>query len=218
MLIGPPDLLPTLKQSIDATHEVIPFPEADALRALEVISRRRPQIVMVEKAFAATPRGAALINRIKADPTLTRSEIRVVGVSAEDSRVVSPAGSSAVAAGAAGAGKAGAPAAPLDQRGTRRAPRHKVASTVQILADGNIATVVDLSTIGAQIISAVILKPNQKLRVILSDEQVSIRFSAVVAWASFEIPQTSSPHYRAGIEFVDADAAAIEAFSLRHRQ
>jgi PilZ domain len=214
VLIGASEVLPGLKKSIDPNAELVTFADVDALRALEVISRRRPDIVIAEKTFAATPRGAALINRIKADPTLIKSEIRVVGPRPTDVRIVS-AGESSVAVAEPAA--AAAPA-PLDQRGTRRAPRYKIAGLVEIVADGNVATVVDLSTIGAQIVSVIILKPNQKVRMILTDDKATIRFGAIVAWASFEIPPKDGPRYRAGIEFVDADAEALEAFCIRHKQ
>jgi PilZ domain len=214
VLIGAPEVLPGLKKSIDPNAELLTFADVDALRALEVISRRRPDTVIAEKTFAATPRGAALINRIKADPTLIKSEIRVVGPRPTDVRIVS-AGESSVAVAEPAA--AAAPA-PLDQRGTRRAPRYKIAGLIEIVADGNVATVVDLSTIGAQIVSAIILKPNQKVRMILNDDKATIRFGAIVAWASFEIPPKDGPRYRAGIEFIDADAEALEAFCIRHKQ
>jgi PilZ domain len=207
VLIGAPDVLPALKQSIDDDAEVLTFADVDALRALEVISRRHPQAVIVDKVFAATPRGAALINRIKADPTLTKSQVRVVGKGPADTQIVAPA-----------AEPAATPLAPLDQRGTRRAARYKIAGDLEIVADGNLATVVDLSTIGAQIVSAIILKPNQKVRMVLTDEETTIRFAAVVAWASFEIPPKDGPRYRAGIAFVDADATALEGFCNRHKK
>jgi PilZ domain len=213
VLIGAPEVLPGLKKSIDPNAELLTFADVDALRALEVISRRRPDAVIAEKTFAATPRGAALINRIKADPTLIKSEIRVVGPKPTDVRIVS-AGESSVAVSE----PAAAAPAPLDQRGTRRAPRYKIAGLVEIVADGNVATVVDLSTIGAQIVSATILKPNQKVRMILTDDKATIRFGAIVAWASFEIPPKDGPRYRAGIEFIDADAEALQAFCIRHKQ
>ena len=54
------------------------FPAQEALRALEVITRKRPDVVALEQTFAATTRGAALINRIKADPKLSTCEIRIV--------------------------------------------------------------------------------------------------------------------------------------------
>ena len=62
------------------------------------------------------------------------------------------------------------------------------------------------------------LKPNQKVRMILTDDKATIRFGAIVAWASFEIPPKDGPRYRAGIEFIDADAEALEAFCIRHKQ
>ncbi len=260
VLIAAADLLPTLKQRfLDADSELLAFADTEALKALDAISRRRPSVVTLERAFAATPRGAALINRIKADPTLTGSEIRVVSHDTDDTDVVSPATtpsdhaagpasagpaapaavappaapapggptSAAVAAPAPAAVAAPAPsvvatpaapgAAPLDQRGTRRAPRFKLVGNVEVVADGNAATLIDLSTVGAQIMSAYVLKPNQKLRMTIADEQATIRVSAVVAWALFEIPPESGPRYRAGIEFIDAKAAEVDAFRVRHQ-
>jgi hypothetical protein len=47
----------------------------------------------------------------------------------------------------------------------------------------------------------------------LPDTPRPIRFSAAVAWAAFEMPRgKSAPHYRAGLEFFDADTAAIGRF------
>ncbi len=131
VLIAAPELLPALKKRASAYEgELLAFPDTEALRALEVISRRRPRLVALERAFAATPRGGALINRIKADPALTGSEIRIVSHDSDESRVVSPAASGHgtaredQAAGAAvPAPDSTAPAAALDQRGTRRAQR-----------------------------------------------------------------------------------------------
>ncbi len=240
VLIAAADRLPTLKQrAADTEGELLAFSDTEALRALDAISRRRPSVVALEKVFAATPRGAALINRIKADPTLSGSEIRVVSYDTDDTRVVSPATTAtdhgaaptapehtapatlAAAATAAVAAPAPAvvavPAAQLDQRGTRRAPRFKLVGNVEVIADGNATTLIDLSTVGAQIVSATVLKPNQKLRMTVADEHATIRVSAVVAWASFEIPPKSGPRYRAGIEFIDAKAAEVDAFRIRHQ-
>jgi len=211
VLIGSGELLPRLKDRTggDATDEVLAFTDVDALRALEAITERKPTVVAIEKEFAGTPRGGALINRIKADPTLTACEIRIVSPDAEPVKVSK--GKPADAAPAA-------PAAPLDQRGTRRAPRFKVAGQVEVLVDGNLALLVDLSTIGAQVLSPTVLKPNQRVRMALSDEHSSVRFNASVAWASFEIPRNTNPRYRAGIEFIDADKSAVNAYLARHKQ
>jgi hypothetical protein len=226
VLIAASDLLPSLKESVGSGAELLAFSDTEALRALEVVSRRRPRVVMIERLFAATPRGAALINRIKADPTLTGSEIRVVSGLREalpaappatgGDRPVAPA--AATSPGPHSTAVATTVALPaIDQRGTRRAPRSTMIGTVELVADGNAATLVNLSMVGAQVVSPVILKPNQKLRMTLADEQVTLRFGGVVAWASFEIPPGSGPRYRAGVEFLDADGDAVEAFRLRHK-
>jgi hypothetical protein len=111
-----------------------------------------------------------------------------------------------------------APVAPLDQRGTRRAPRFRIAAKVEIQVDGHPATLVDLSTVGAQVVSVGALKPNQRVRITMGDAKVSLRFNAAVAWAKFEIPPGSGPRYRAGLDFVDADHKSVDAFCARHKQ
>jgi hypothetical protein len=50
-----------------------------------------------------------------------------------------------------------------------------------------------------------------------ADSYGQVRCQAVVAWAAFEIPAASEPRYRAGIDFLDANGAAVEAFRLRHQ-
>jgi hypothetical protein len=204
VLIGAFDLLPGLKERAGTINgEVLTFADADALRALETITKRRPGVVALERMFAVTPRGAALINRIKADPALRQSEIRVLAHDSDYQRVVP---------------RTPPPTAPsLDQRGTRRAPRFKMAANVMAQVDGKSASVIDLSTVGAQIVSSAVLKPNQKIAVVLQDDITSIRFTASVVWTSFEIPPNSGPRYRAGLDFPDADADAIAAFCERHK-
>jgi hypothetical protein len=77
-----------------------------------------------------------------------------------------------------------------------------------VLVDGNPVALVDVSVIGAQVISPSILRPNQRIRVTLPDPGRPIRVAAGVAWASFEMPK-AGPRYRAGIEFFDADVTAV---------
>jgi hypothetical protein len=228
VVIAAPDLLPELTQRVaGADDEVLTFADVDALSALEVIVNRRPHTVALERQFAATPRGAALINRIKADPGLIGSELRIVSHDSDYTRVLprpavqtpagsAPSGRTAVVASLAPA--AVAVPAVLDQRGTRRAPRFKIAGDMSMLLDGNAARLVDLSEVGAQVISPTVLKPSQRVRAVLTDDHGALRFNAAVAWAFFEIPSQRGPQYRAGVNFVDADGNAVGAFCLRHKQ
>jgi hypothetical protein len=103
------------------------------------------------------------------------------------------------------------PPAPLDQRGTRRAPRFVVATGIEVTIDGNPASLINLSMVGAQVVSPTILKPNQRVRMTLPDAEGPIRVMAGVAWAAFEMPK-SGPVYRAGIEFYDAEAGNVGRF------
>ena len=193
--------------------DALAFPDTDALQALDVITRQRPSVVALERLFAATSRGAAFINRIKADPALASCEIRIVAHDSAYSRISPRRPGEAAAAAAPTAVVEAPPAAPapLDQRGTRRAPRFRVVDSVEVLVDGNAATLIDVSLVGAQIVSASTLRPNQRLRMSLPDASRPIRFSAGVAWAAFEMPK-GGPRYRAGIEFYDADPEGVTRF------
>jgi len=202
VIVAAPEYLPALQEQGDF-GDALAFSDADALKALEAITRDRPKVIALEKQFAATSRGAALIKRIKADPKLRKCEIRVVSHEGENDDVEQPEPASQSAEAA--------PPAKLDQRGTRRAPRVKIVDGVEVLIDGSPAMLIDLSVVGAQVVSPTILRPNQRVRMILPDEERPIRCVAGVAWAAFEMPK-SGPRYRAGIEFFDAESGNLDRF------
>jgi hypothetical protein len=195
VLIAAPEHLHALKEGFG---DALAFSDADALKALEAITREKPKAVVLEQLFAATSRGAALIKRIKADPSLGRCEITIVS---HDGTPLTPKKKKDGAA----------PAAPLDQRGTRRAARFNVTNGIEVTIDGKPAALINLSVVGAQVVSPTILKPNQRVRMTLPDRESPIRVMAGVAWAAFEMPK-SGPVYRAGIEFYDAEAGNLDRF------
>lgn len=216
VLISPPEHLAAL-QARDDLGTAAAFSDTDALRALDAITRERPKMVAIERGFAATSRGAALIDRIKADPRLTACEIRVVAYDSDDVRVSprSKEDASAILAtigpGPAVAVAVPATVAPLDQRGTRRAQRFMIVEGIEVQIDGNAASLINLSTIGAQVVSPAILKPNQHIRFTLVDPPRQTRCRAAVAWAALEIPKGTA-RYRAGIEFFGADQESMARF------
>jgi hypothetical protein len=91
-----------------------------------------------------------------------------------------------------------------------------MAEGTEAQVDGALVKVVDLSTIGAQILCPIPLKPQQQVRMVLADDLGLVKFSATVAWAFFEIPKGVS-RYRAGVEFKDAEPNAVDAFGKRHK-
>src|SRR5215213_8620451 len=80
VIIGATELLEVLRESAAADGEVLSFSDTDPIQALDAITAGKPAVVVIERLFAATSRGAALINRIKADPSLASLEIRVASV------------------------------------------------------------------------------------------------------------------------------------------
>ena len=224
VVIGAPEHLEPLRKRVGGDGDVLGFADREVARALEAITTRRPAVVVLERLFAATSRGAALINRIKTDPDLTFAEIRIVAHDGSYSRVSARRGAAAAASVAAStapataAETAPAPAPPsLDYRGTRRAARYQILEGTAALVDGTEAEIVDLSAIGAQVIVRAALRPKQRIRVALSDDAGVVKLNAEVAWVRFEIPK-STPRYRAGVEFRNAESGPVEAFCKRHQR
>ena len=209
VLIAASERLAALQQQADLTNAEA-FTDTDVLKALDTIARRRPQVVALDQRFAASARGAAFINRIKADPALASCEIRVIDPDASAGRgTVTPADAAAVAPAAAAADAL--PAVQPDRTGTRRAERVAITKSVDVLIDGNPATLVNISIVGAQVLSPSLLRPNQRVRMSLVDEARPIRFNGVVAWAAFEMPK-EGPRYRAGVNFYDASPDMVARF------
>ena len=228
VIIAALNLTPSLCERLADEGELLTFADTEPIQALQTILEQRPRLIVLERLFAATPRGAALINRIKTDPQVSQAEIRVMSHTGDYTRVVSRGAvaepavvAPPVYAGAtesrepeyesAGSGTLDETPRQLDWHGTRRAARFRIRQGVEIQLDGNPANLVDLSVMGAQVISATILRPNQRVRISVPTDDFVMRFRGAVAWAKFELPKpTEPPRYRAGVEFADADAAAMD--------
>lgn len=213
VLIGPADSLPGLKERLDPKAEVQEFTDSEALEALDYIIRTKPGIIAMQDEFSDTSRGTALINRIKDDPSLSACEVRVLAPDATPSRVTAKRGSG----GPAVAVDEKKPA--LDVKGTRRAPRIRIKDGVEVAVDGNPAALVDLSTVGAQVVSPTVLKPNQRVRILMGDGKAAIKCNGAVAWAAFEMPKGMPTRYRAGIDFgTTVDPGSVEGFAKKNKK
>jgi len=215
VLIGPADSLPGLQERLDPGAQIQTFADTEALEALDHIMRTKPVLIAMQDEFSATSRGTALINRIKDDPTLTNCEVRIMARDASQNRV-------AVKRAGAGGGAVAVEEPPkpaLDQKGTRRAPRIRIKDGVEVAVDGNPAALIDLSTVGAQVVSPTILKPNQRVRVVLGDAKNPVKCAGAIAWAAFEMPKGMPTRYRAGIDWgMTPEALNIEAFANRNKK
>ena len=214
VLIGPLDSLPALQERLDPKADVQTFTDAEALEALDHIIRNKPALVAMQDEFADSSRGQALINRIKDDAVLATVEVRVMGKNPAQNRVAvkrgSPGGSAVVAV-------AEKLKSALDQKGTRRAARVPIKDGVEVAVDGNTAGLIDLSVVGAQVVSSTVLKPNQRVRVTM--ENGKVKCAGAVVWAAFEMPKGLPTRYRAGIDWgVTAEAPKVETFAKKNKK
>jgi hypothetical protein len=210
VVIGPPDALDGLRDRLESGTDVQSFTDAEALEALDHVIRHKPRIIALDREFSGTSRGIAFVNRVKDDPSLMGCDVRVIERSGSErlaasfSMPVPPTPHDVKAL--------------LDETGTRRSPRIDIKEGIELTADGNPATLVNLSMTGAQIVSRTVLKPNQRVRLVFGDGPTAIRCNGSIAWAAFEMPKSALPQYRAGVNFIVADAEALATFAEKHKK
>jgi len=203
ILIAAPELIPALRERV-GEGGVLTFADSDPVRAMDAILADRPPIVALERLFAASPRGAALIARIKDDPSLDACEIRILS---HDSRYqrVSPRKRDTPPAK-----RAAKPAQAFDL-GTRRWPRFRIRESAAASVDGHASRLVDLSLGGVQLIGPESLRAKQKVAVRLGAAERALDVAGTVVWARVELSRRG-PAARVGIQFTNPDAGALTKF------
>jgi hypothetical protein len=197
-----------LKKRLSHEPGVALFSDCESLKALEAILAAHPKILALDRTFAATARAAALVARVKAEPQLRATDVRVL---AEDESNL-PVLLNARVPGFEGALVRSS--YPLDYCGTRRAPRF-VTRAVNVSVNGKSGQLVNLSCIGAQVRASLRLRPEEAIRIALGDGDSEVRMKGVVAWCVAE-PIDGQVMYRAGLEFVEPDSMTLEAFCVRN--
>lgn len=215
VLIGPAELLPSLSQRVrppakGASYHS--FTSDQSTEALAFIRRHRPPVVALEREFSSSPPGIVFLRRIKKDPSLAECDVRIVAVETTTTTSRKKSGSAIAVA------KTESPTVTVKPtiNGTRRVPRVRMSENVSVTVDGNPAVLVDLSAQGAQVLSPVVLRPNQRVRLAFSEDDGSVRCAGAVQWASFEMPVGQPPRYRAGVRF-SGDVDALAGYAERHR-
>jgi len=102
---------------------------------------------------------------------------------------------------------------------TRQARRVKINAEIEVLVDGVASVLIDLSTLGAQVVSPTTLRPNRPVRIMLPRDEGAVACKGRIVWAQMEPPRANKPAlYRAGVHFAETDAPAIESFVNQHGQ
>ena len=213
ILIVAEDEVQTVKSEPGFMKNIRVFADTDAIRALQCISRDRPRVVVLGRAFVDSSRGAGLVNAIKTDRTLANTQIRVISRASDYLCLVRRTGPQAASDDA----MPGEPL-PADYLGTRRTRRYKLRPGVEVRVDGHPTTLVDLSGTGARLAGSTVLRMKQQVRFVIGTAPEVVRCSGHVVWVSFEPQGKRAPRYTAGAQFIDADPRAIENLALRHQQ
>ncbi|HEY3884689.1 MAG TPA: PilZ domain-containing protein [Vicinamibacterales bacterium] len=240
IVIADTNRMAAIRDGIHLPGKSVHFTPGSLGSAMENIRTYRPRIVAIDAIFGQTPTGVAFMNRVDALGiagsviklivqhegkwvTASRRGIVTPAVSSDDppalvpepSSVVMPAPQIAAAAPTVEAeANAAAPAAPAS---TRRAPRFLVQGSLDAALDVGRAKIVDLSVLGAQLVSISLLRPNQRIMLSLADNGRPLSVVAQVAWSAFERPSKGiEPYFRAGIEFNGSTLEALEDYRTRH--
>lgn len=97
---------------------------------------------------------------------------------------------------------------------TRRARRVKMREGTSLVIDDATSTVVDMSTLGAQVLSSHPLRPNTSVRVKNPADSDRASCPAHVVWVIVERrDDPAALLYRAGVEFMDIDAALFDRYA-----
>lgn len=200
VVVGNRELLAPVQNWPDVTSgRIRVFPTDDIRTAVEAILDLKPQFLVLDQGFSATPRGAAMIDRLRADAGFETTQVLVVNGESVELLADESAEDQVQST--------------TDWRGSRRVPRIRIRAGVEVQVDGTTAQLIDLSTLGAQVVSSTALKPNQRVRLVLTGD--AARLAATVAWASFELPKGRPlPQYRAGLEFVNPPQDVLQQFCV----
>ena len=174
-----------------APLDLIAIADRDARNAPGIIKQHKARVVVLERLFANSAKGLALIQELRSNPELVQLEIRMLP---EDQ---------AAALGYHATGRALAHmSTPLGRQPSRRARRVALQPGTTALLNGTDVDVVELSVAGAHVIASTMVKPHENVWVAIVRGDESLRTNGTVAWARAEI-DAHRLRYHAGIAFTE---------------
>ena len=204
VLVADPPRVAALRDEFHPPGRVLRFSSSNLPSVLESIRAHQPAAVVLDALFAQSAEGQAFVHRVE-QLAVPESAIQLVALTG-GKWTVTP-----MSARPAGAEP------PPPALNTRRTPRFAVVDQLQAIVDGNMTNLVDVSVLGAQVVSTPRLTPNQRIKITLPDGTRELKLAAHVAWSMFEKPKaTIDAYYRAGMEFSEAAAQTLDEYCKRH--
>ncbi len=191
VLIASEDLVARWSEVVTAPTDLIAVSDADPRGAIDIIARQRPRVVVVEQLFASTARGLAFVNDLRADPDLSDVDLRMLPEERAGTHSLRTATNGRALANMS---------TPLRRSPSRRVRRVRMQQGTEAVLDGSRVALVELSTAGAGVVSAQLLKPNQKVRISIEQNGDVHRAEGTIAWSTAQ-PGPDRLSFRAGISF-----------------
>jgi len=186
--------------------------------ALEAIQTHGPRLVAIDAAIVQTQQGAGFIKRIE-NLAIPGCGIQLIiqangaWKTAEREAQFSPDEAAAKGSAPSTSRPLAAAAAATN---TRRAPRFPMLEAVNAAVEGGQATLVNISVLGAQLVSVPVLRPGQTVKIALPDANELLRLTANVAWSTFQQTGQGTAVYRAGVAFTDAARETLDDYCRRY--
>jgi hypothetical protein len=207
-VITRPETVAPLRTNLEDDHHIFVLDGTDDARTLQMLHEHTPGVVALDRRFLESRAGREFVGRLRDAAEHKRIDLRVF--SGLDVRKPSSASARAMLASAC---------QPLPEGVGRRVERVPMADDVAAVVSGASLVVVDLSVLGAQVISPGVLRPNQQVALRLLETEGELRLKAAIAWSQFERSAiTRQPQYRAGLEFTAADPNALQRYCRDHRR
>jgi hypothetical protein len=224
IVIADPTCMGAIRETASIPGRMMPFGSNSLGSAMESVRAYRPKIVALDALVAQTPGGMTFLDRVEQLGIPTCKVLLLVEHDGQWS--TTPRGSAGQVTPSRSAGPASKqvmsatntvrPATPAAIVSTRRVPRFPVRDSLDVMVESGCAHLIDISVLGAQVVSLRVLRPGQKIKVSLPDTDDTLNVVAQVAWSLFERAQLQvEPHYRVGLEFTNAAQQALEGYRQR---
>ena len=187
-----PDFLARMRQHFEADPSISIFDASEIVPPVNVVSARAQMLLVVERVFAEIPAGTDFLDRFR--ETNATAEIRVLNndPGGAPSVLLQPMTHPAHLA-LRGASQ------PIGRVTGRRALRVQMPAHATATINGVSVKLVNVSPLGAQVISPSVLRPGERVSARLPGNRP---LRGTVIWCAFELsPETHKPEYRAGLSF-----------------
>lgn len=204
-----PEHVAPIKQRLASSEKVVVISENELVQVQDTFIKRPPEVFVMHAEMAATSRGATVVSALKAASGDNSMAIRVFIEDDVNTPVLVVT-------------ETNLPpedivletSRPLDRAGTRQALRYPMHRRM-VAVNSESGQLIDLSVSGAQVQSAVRLRPLKVARLVIPDESGDLRIQGTIAWA-IGVPAAGSIQYRAGVEFVKHDKQVLAEFCEKH--